>query len=259
MQNMSKMIVVITGATSGIGEACARTFAEQGAKLVLLARRNNLLDKLKKDIFKKYKNDKVLIGALDISKRKDVEAFFSALPKEWQKIDLLVNNAGLGLGLDKLQDGNSEDWDKMIDTNVKGLLYVTKSVLPGMVKRNSGHIINIGSIAGRELYPGGNVYCATKYAVRALTKALKIDLLGTKVRVTTIDPGMVETSFSEVRFKGDKERAKKVYDGMTPLTGFDIADAVAWAASRPQRVNILEMVVVPTDQSGATFVHRKSK
>jgi 3-hydroxy acid dehydrogenase / malonic semialdehyde reductase len=259
MQNVSKMIAVITGATSGIGEACAETFAEQGAKLVLLARRNNLLDKLKQDIFKKFKNDKVLIGALDISKRKDVEAFFSALPREWKKIDLLVNNAGLGLGLDKLQDGDPEDWDKMIDTNVKGLLYVTRAVLPGMVKRNSGHVINIGSIAGRELYPGGNVYCATKYAVRALTKALKIDLLGTDIRVSTIDPGMVETNFSEVRFKGDKEKAKKVYDGMTPLTSFDIADAVVWTATRPARVNILEMVVVPTDQSGATFVHRKSK
>jgi 3-hydroxy acid dehydrogenase / malonic semialdehyde reductase len=258
MENMSKMTVVITGATSGIGEACAKLFAEQGAKLILIGRREGLLEKLKTVISKKHKNGNVLTGALDVSKRKEVDAFFSALPKQWQKIDILVNNAGLGLGLDKLHEGAPDDWDKMIDTNVKGLLYLTRAVLPGMVKRNSGHVINIGSIAGRELYPGGNVYCATKYAVRALTKALKIDLLGTKVRVTTIDPGMVETNFSEVRFKGDKERAKKVYDGMTPLTSFDIADAVIWATTRPARVNILEMVVVPVDQSGATFVHRKS-
>jgi NADP-dependent 3-hydroxy acid dehydrogenase YdfG len=252
---MSGKTVCITGATSGIGEACAKLFAGEGAKLILLARRGNLLEKLKKECGDKD----ILTGVVDVSKRKEVEAFFAGLPDNWKDIDLLVNNAGLGLGLDKLHEADPDDWDRMIDTNVKGLLYVSRAVLPGMVKRDSGHVINIGSIAGRELYPGGNVYCASKFAVRALTKALKIDLLGTKVRVTTIDPGMVETGFSEVRFKGDIERAKKVYEGMTPLTGGDIADAVHWVATRPPRVDILEMVVVPTDQSGATFVHRRTK
>ncbi|HNQ77351.1 MAG TPA: SDR family oxidoreductase [Acidobacteriota bacterium] len=255
MTCMSGKTVCITGATSGIGEACAKLFAGEGAKLILLARRGNLLEKLKKECGDKD----ILTGVVDVSKRKEVEAFFAGLPDNWKDIDLLVNNAGLGLGLDKLHEADPDDWDRMIDTNVKGLLYVSRAVLPGMVKRDSGHVINIGSIAGRELYPGGNVYCASKFAVRALTKALKIDLLGTKVRVTTIDPGMVETGFSEVRFKGDIERAKKVYEGMTPLTGGDIADAVHWVATRPPRVDILEMVVVPTDQSGATFVHRRTK
>jgi len=255
MTCMSGKTVCITGATSGIGEACAKLFAGEGAKLILLARRGNLLEKLKKECGDKD----ILTGVVDVSKRKEVDAFFAGLPENWKDIDLLVNNAGLGLGLDKLHEADPDDWDRMIDTNVKGLLYVSRAVLPGMVKRDSGHVINIGSIAGRELYPGGNVYCASKFAVKALTKALKIDLLGTRIRVTTIDPGMVETGFSEVRFKGDIDRAKKVYEGMTPLTGGDIADAVLWVATRPPRVDILEMVVVPTDQSGATFVHRRTK
>ncbi len=255
MKSMSGKTVCITGATSGIGEACAKLFAAEGARLILLARRGELLEKLKKECGK----DDAMTAVVDVSKRKQVEAFFGGLPEKWKEIDLLVNNAGLGLGLDKLHEADPDDWDRMIDTNVKGLLYVSRAVLPGMVKRDSGHVINIGSIAGRELYPGGNVYCATKFAVRALTRALKIDLLGTAVRVTTIDPGMVETGFSEVRFKGNVERAKKVYEGMTPLTGEDIADAVHWCATRPARFNVLEMVVVPTDQSGATFVHRKTK
>ena len=255
MTSMSGKTVCITGATSGIGEACAKLFAEEGARLILLARRGELLEKLKKECGEKD----ILTGVVDVSKRKEVEAFFAGLPEKWKDIDLLVNNAGLGLGLDKLHEADPDDWDRMIDTNVKGLLYVSRAVLPGMVKRDSGHVINIGSIAGRELYPGGNVYCASKFAVRALTKALKIDLLGTKVRVTTIDPGMVETGFSEVRFKGDIDRAKKVYEGMTPLTGGDIADAVHWCVTRPDRFNVLEMVVIPTDQSSATHVHRKSK
>lgn len=255
MTSMSGKTVCITGATSGIGEACAKLFAEEGARLILLARRGELLEKLKKECGEKD----ILTGVVDVSKRKEVEAFFAGLPEKWKDIDLLVNNAGLGLGLDKLHEADPDDWDRMIDTNVKGLLYVSRAVLPGMVKRDSGHVINIGSIAGRELYPGGNVYCATKFAVRALTRALKIDLLGTKVRVTTIDPGMVETGFSEVRFKGDIDRAKKVYEGMTPLTGGDIADAVHWCVTRPDRFNVLEMVVIPTDQSSATHVHRKSK
>ncbi len=184
MTCMSGKTVCITGATSGIGEACAKLFAGEGAKLILLARRGNLLEKLKKECGDKD----ILTGVVDVSKRKEVEAFFAGLPDNWKDIDLLVNNAGLGLGLDKLHEADPDDWDRMIDTNVKGLLYVSRAVLPGMVKRDSGHVINIGSIAGRELYPGGNVYCASKFAVRALTKALKIDLLGTKVRVTTIDP-----------------------------------------------------------------------
>lgn len=255
MKSMSGKTVCVTGATSGIGEACAKLFAAEGARLILLARRGELLEKLKKECGK----DDIMTGVVDVSKRKQVEAFFDDLPEKWKEIDLLVNNAGLGLGLDKLHEADPDDWDRMIDTNVKGLLYVSRAVLPGMVRRDSGHVINIGSIAGRELYPGGNVYCATKFAVRALTRALKIDLLGTKIRVTTIDPGMVETGFSDVRFKGDSARAKKVYEGMTPLTGEDIADAVHWCATRPARFNVLEMVVIPTDQSSATHVHRKSK
>jgi 3-hydroxy acid dehydrogenase / malonic semialdehyde reductase len=185
-----------------------------------------------------------------------VESIFAALPAEWEAIDVLVNNAGLSRGLDKIQEGKIQDWEEMIDTNVKGLLYVSRAVLPGMVRRNRGHVINIGSIAGRQLYPAGNVYCASKFAVHALTQGMKMDLLGTPVRVSSVDPGLVETEFSEVRFRGDTERARKVYLDMHPLHGDDVAEAVLFCATRPSHVNILEVVLLPTAQASVRDVHR---
>ncbi len=193
---------------------------------------------------------------LDVTRQKEVESVFASLPAEWQAIDILVNNAGLSRGLDKLQDGKIQDWEEMIDTNVKGLLYVSRAVLPGMVQRNRGHVINIGSIAGRQLYPGGNVYCASKFAVHALTQGMKMDVLGTPIRVSSVDPGLVETEFSEVRFRGDKGRAAKVYENMRPLHGDDVAEAVLFCATRPAHVNILEVVVLPTAQASVRDVHK---
>jgi len=254
MKKEEKKVVFVTGCSSGIGFETAKMFAENRYKVVASSRNLKPLMSLKKK-FEPY----LLPVKLDVTNKEEVFNIVKNLPAEFKHIDILVNNAGLGLGLEKLQDGNPDEWDKMIDTNVKGLLYVTRAILPTMIKRNKGHIINIGSVAGREVYPGGNVYCATKFAVRGLTKALKVDLLGTNIRVTTIDPGMVETNFSNIRFRGDKERAKKVYEGMKPLSGKDIADAVFYCATRPPHCNILEVVIMPTDQSGAVFVSRKSK
>lgn len=251
-----KEVVLITGCSSGIGYETAKIFAENGYKVVMTSRNLKPLHILKKRL--ERKNPFLLPLKLDVTKKDEVLNVIGSLPKEFKNIDILVNNAGIGLGLEKLYDGNPDEWDIMIDTNIKGILYVTKAVLPLMVKRNKGHIINIGSVAGREVYPGGNVYCASKFAVRGLTKALKVDLLGTKVKVTTIDPGMVETNFSNIRFRGDKERAKKVYEGMKPLVAKDIADAVFYCATRPPHCNILEMVIMPVDQSGAVFVNRKA-
>ncbi|MFB3851879.1 MAG: SDR family oxidoreductase [Acidobacteriota bacterium] len=252
MKDREKKVVFITGCSSGIGFETAKMFAENGYKVIAASRNLKPLINLKKKFGTNF-----LPLKFDVTNKEEVFNTVKALPKEFKNIDILVNNAGLGLGLDKLQDGNPDEWEKMIDTNIKGLLYTTRAILPVMIKRNKGHIINIGSVAGREVYPGGNVYCATKFAVRGLTKALKVDLLGTNIRVTTIDPGMVETNFSNVRFRGDKERAKKVYEGMKPLTGRDIADAVFYCATRPPHCNILELVIMPTDQSGAVFVNRK--
>lgn len=254
--SLKNKIILVTGASSGIGEACAKIFAQNGAKIILCARREERIKKLATEI-KKQHNTECLLLTLDISKRDAVADKFSTLPPAWQEVDVLINNAGLGLSLSKIQDGNIDDWEQMIDTNFKGLLYVTHAVLQDMVKRNQGHIINIGSVAGHEVYPLGNVYCATKHAVHALTRSFKIDLLGTNVRVSTVDPGMVETEFSIVRWKGDIERAKNFYAGMQPLVAEDIADAVYYCASRPPHVNILELVVMPTAQSSATQVHRK--
>ncbi len=195
-------------------------------------------------------------SALDVRDQRAVDSYFSSLPSELRAIDILVNNAGLSRGLNKLQEGDQADWNEMIDTNVKGLLFVSRAVLPGMIQRNSGHVINIGSIAGHAVYPGGNVYCASKWAVKALTEGMKMDLLGTAVRVTSIDPGLVETEFSIVRFHGDKERASKVYADMTPLKAEDIAEIVVFCATRPPHVNILETVVLPTAQASVSLVHR---
>jgi 3-hydroxy acid dehydrogenase/malonic semialdehyde reductase len=251
MTDFSGKTVVITGASAGIGEATARLFATTGAKLVLIARRKERIDKLASEL-----KAKCLPIALDVRDRAEVEGKLGSLPDEFSRVSILVNNAGLSRDLLKLQEGRPDGWDQMIDTNVKGLLYVTRTLLPGMVERGDGHVVNIGSIAGHEVYPGGNVYCATKHAVRALTKSMLIDLVDKPVRVTSIDPGLVETEFSSVRFYGDEERAKTVYQGYKPLEGRDIADAIVWACSRPKHVQIAEMIVLPADQAAAMVTHK---
>lgn len=256
MYSLNGKIVLITGASSGIGEACARVFAAQEARLILAARRVERLEKLRSELFMRYG---VLVHTLtlDVRDQAAVAAAIDGLPAEWGAIDVLVNNAGLSRGLDKLHEGSLADWEEMIDTNLKGLLYVTRAVLPGMVQRRRGHVINIGSIAGHQVYPGGNVYCATKFAVNGLTQGLRIDTLGTGVRVSTVDPGMVETEFSVVRYHGDETRAAKTYTGVTPLTGADVAEAVVFCATRPPHVNINEVIIMPTDQATVTHVHRR--
>jgi 3-hydroxy acid dehydrogenase / malonic semialdehyde reductase len=256
MVSLKGKVVCITGASSGIGASCAEVFAQMGARLLLSARRNDRLAGVADRLAKKYSVD-VHSFTLDVRGRKDVERSFAALPDEWKNISVLVNNAGLARGFDPLQNGNVEDWEEMIDTNVKGLLYVTRTILPGMIARNEGHIINIGSIAGRWVYAKGNVYCATKFAVQALTEGIKMDTLGTPIRVSLVAPGLVDTEFSTVRFHGDKDRADATYKGMTPLSGDDIADLVGFIATRPPHVNILDLTVMPTDQSGPTLVHRR--
>jgi 3-hydroxy acid dehydrogenase / malonic semialdehyde reductase len=244
--------VLITGASSGIGAACAQAFAEAGARLILTARRYDRLETLASQL-----PAPTHLLQFDVRDRSQVEAALTDLPAAWANIDLLINNAGLSRGLDKLHQGNIQDWEEMIDTNLKGLLYVTRTLLPNMVKRGQGQIINIGSIAGHQTYPNGNVYCATKAAVRALTESLKLDLFGTPIRVSTVDPGLVETEFSQVRFHGDSNRAEQVYQGLTPLTAADIAEIVLFCASRPAHVNINELVVMPVDQASATLVNRR--
>ncbi len=254
--NLQDRIVFVTGASSGIGLSCARAFAREGARLILAARRRERIDALAFELQDEHATIPFLL-TLDVRDRAAVEAAVAGLPEEWSAIDVLVNNAGLSRGLDKLQQGLIEDWEEMIDTNVKGLLYVSRAVLPGMVARGRGHVINIGSIAGREVYPGGNVYCGSKFAERAISKGMLIDVNGTGVRVTTVDPGMVETEFSKVRFHGDDARAGKVYQGVTALRPDDVADAVVWCAGRPDHVNVAELVLLPTDQAAATVVHRR--
>ncbi len=257
MTDLQDKIVFITGASSGIGRSCAAAFAARGARLILAARRRDRLEGLAEEYRSRYGKDVMTIG-LDVRRRPEVERAIRRLPSEWADIEILVNNAGLSRGLDKLHEGKLEDWEEMVDTNVKGLLYVSRAVVPGMVRRGSGHVINIGSLAGRETYPGGNVYCATKYAVRALTQGLRMDLLGTAVRVSSVDPGMVETEFSLVRFRGDAERAKKVYEGLTPLSPDDVAEAVVFCATRPPHVNVAEILLLPTAQASALLHSRKS-
>jgi 3-hydroxy acid dehydrogenase/malonic semialdehyde reductase len=247
--------VLITGASAGIGEACARAFAAAGARLVLPARRRERLEALAAELRGAHGTQSHLL-TLDVRDRDGVASAIAALPAEWAAIDVLVNNAGMARGTDKVQDGEPGEWDDVLQTNVNGLLYVTRAVAAGMVQRGRGHVINLGSVAGHEVYPGGAVYCATKHAVGAITKGLRMDLLGTGLRVSTVDPGMVETEFSVVRFGGDQERADKVYRGMTPLTAADIADTILWVATRPAHVNIDEIIIKPTDQASATLVHR---
>jgi 3-hydroxy acid dehydrogenase / malonic semialdehyde reductase len=255
MMNLNHAIVLITGASSGIGRSCAYSFARAGAQLILVARRKNRLVTLAADLEKQFSTQSY-IDELDVRDHRSVVKFYKKLPEPWKQIDILINNAGLSRGLNKLYEGNLEDWEEMIDTNVKGLLYVSRAVLPGMVERRKGTVINIGSIAGHEVYPNGNVYCASKHAVDALTKGMRMDLVDTPIRVCTVDPGLVETEFSEVRFHGDKERAQKTYQNMTPLTPDDIADAVLFAASRPPHVQIAELIIMPTAQASTTLVHR---
>lgn len=248
--------IFITGASSGIGAACAKKFASAGANLLLCARRLELVDELAQKLRKAY-HIKIHTFGLDVRDKVAVQKSLKTLPADYQTIDILINNAGLAAGLDFFQEGNLEDWEIMIDTNVKGLLYVTKAILPGMIARNSGHIISIGSIAGHQTYPKGAVYCATKQAVNVLSSGLRMDLLGTKIRVSTVDPGAVETNFSYVRFKGDEKRATAVYEGMEPLQADDIADAVFYCAACPPHVNISEIIIMPTDQAAATMTCRK--
>jgi 3-hydroxy acid dehydrogenase/malonic semialdehyde reductase len=256
MVALRDQVVFITGASSGIGAACARAFAREGARLLLAARRGERLDAMERGL-----RDAGATGVhrvvLDVRERERVFEAVDRLSDEWKAIEVLVNNAGLSRGLDKLHEGDLQDWEEMIDTNVKGLLYVDRAVVPLMVERGRGTVVHIGSVAGRQLYPGGNVYCASKHAVRAITEGLRIDLLGTGVRVTSVDPGLVETEFSVVRFHGDAERASGVYRGMTPLTGDDVADVVLFATTRPPHVDIAEVLLFPTDQAGSTYVYRR--
>jgi 3-hydroxy acid dehydrogenase/malonic semialdehyde reductase len=248
--------ILITGATSGVGEACAHLFAKEKYNLVLTGRRLDRLEKLSNDLKEKYQV-KVMQLNFDVRDKETVVNYLEKLTDEWKNIDVLINNAGLSQSLDPIQNGSYDDWDTMIDTNVKGLLYVTKVVANWMIKNKKGHIINIGSIAGKEVYPNGNVYCATKFAVDALSKAMRVDLLPHGIKVTAIHPGAVETEFSQVRFKGDDARAKKVYEGFEPLVANDIAETIWFAVSRPAHVNINELIVTPLAQGSANNIFRK--
>ena len=249
-----RKIVLITGATSGIGEACARKFAQGGYDVIITGRRAQLLANLKKEL--EAEGVRVLALAFDVRNRNAATAAINSLPLEWQQIDVLINNAGLALGLEPEYEGSFEDWDTMIDTNIKGLLTMTRLVVPRMVKRDSGHVINIGSVAGDAAYAGGNVYCGTKAAVKTITDGLRIDLAHTSVRVTNVKPGLVETHFSNVRFHGNDARAEKVYEGVKPLTGTDIAEVVFYAASAPAHVQIAEVLVLATHQANGSVLHR---
>jgi 3-hydroxy acid dehydrogenase/malonic semialdehyde reductase len=255
---LAGQIVLVTGASSGIGAACARAFAGEGARLLLAARRRDRLETLEPGLRSAGAPDVRLI-ALDVRDAAAVRRAVDALPESWRAVEVLVNNAGLSRGLDKLHEGSLDDWNEMIDTNVKGLLHVDRAVVPLLVARGRGTVIHLGSIAGRQVYPGGNVYCASKYAVRALTEGLRLDLLGSGVRVATVDPGLVaETEFSAVRFRWDAQRASAVYRGLTPLRPDDVADLVVFVATRPPHVTVAEAVILPTDQASATAVHRRS-
>lgn len=252
MLSLKGKTIFISGASSGIGMACAKTCADLGARLILLARREARLLALADEL-----NTDCYCLTADVRDRTAIENAIASLPADWQRIDGLINNAGLAAGLSSIQAADVDDWEQMIDTNLKGLLYLCRAITPRMIEQDAGHIINIGSIAGHEVYPNGAVYCATKHAVNAFTRGLKMDLLGTQIRVSEIAPGMVDTEFSLVRFKGDQSRAEKVYEGMTPLQANDIADACAYCLTRPTHVNVSQMIVLATDQSAATLVARQ--
>jgi serine 3-dehydrogenase len=256
MNRIQGRTVLVTGASAGIGEACARAFAERGARLVLLGRRLDRLRELEAALASEH-GVPVRVHALDVRDRLAVEGLRDRLDADDFLPDVLVNNAGKALGFDPLHEGRVEDWEEMIDTNLKGLLYVTRAFLPDMVARDRGHVVNIGSTAGRWAYPRGNVYCGTKFAVRALSEGIHMDLLGTKVRVTSIDPGLVETEFSLVRFHGDEERASSVYQGYTPLAPEDVADAVIYAVNAPEHVDVFNLVIMPTAQRHSMLVHKE--
>lgn len=251
---MSK-IVLITGATSGIGLSCAHKFAENGDQLILTGRNEKRLAEIRKEL--EAKGAKVMILAFDVRDTDKAKKYIDNLPEQWRDIDVLVNNAGLALGLEPEYQGDLDDWSTMIDTNIKGLLTMTRLVVPGMVERNRGHVINIGSVAGDAAYAGGNVYCATKAAVKALSDGLRIDVANTAIRVTNLKPGLVETNFSNVRFHGDSDRAANVYKGIVPLTGDDIADVAVYAANAPAHVQIAEVLILATHQASGSVIVRK--
>lgn len=248
-------IALVTGATSGIGKATALRLADEGFNIIATGRRENRLLDLQKEI--EAKDKKCVVFPLDVRVQADVERFANNLPEEWQSIDVLVNNAGLAAGKGPIQEGSLDHWERMIDTNVKGLLYISKAIIPFMTARKKGHIINIGSIAGKEVYPGGNVYNGTKHAVDALTRGMRIDLIEYGIRVSQIAPGMVETEFSIVRFDGDKQKADETYEGFDPLLAEDIADAVAYQVTRPPHVNVADMLILPSAQASAVVVKKK--
>lgn len=250
-----KKIALVTGATSGIGKACASMLARNGYNLIITGRRENRLNELSQ----KLKNNNVDVKTLvfDVRNKDEIERAIESLPQQWSNPDVLINNAGLAAGADPIQDGDWNDWEQMIDTNVKGLLAVSKAIMPEMIKRKQGHIINVSSIAGSEVYANGNVYCASKHAVHAITKGMRIDLLPHNIKVSSISPGMVETEFSLVRYHGDKEKADKVYEGLTPLYAEDVADAVEFMITRPGHVNVNDMLLMPTAQASAVYNHRE--
>jgi 3-hydroxy acid dehydrogenase/malonic semialdehyde reductase len=250
--------VLVTGATSGIGEAVAVKFAEASDRLIITGRRKKKLDSLAAHIVNRYGTE-VLPLCFDVRQKNEVEKYLGNLPEEWKEINILINNAGLAVGLSHIDEGETEDWDRMIDTNIKGLLYVSRTVVPSMVSRGSGHIINIASIAGKDVYENGSVYCATKHAVDALSRGMRIDLLSHGIKVTNIAPGMVETEFSLVRFKGDSERASAVYRDIEPLTAEDIADAIFYCACQPDHVCISDLVITPKYQANGIHIHRITK
>ncbi|MHB1687093.1 MAG: SDR family NAD(P)-dependent oxidoreductase [Ignavibacteriaceae bacterium] len=249
-------IVFITGASSGIGKACAEAFAKEGSNLILAARRKDRVVEVANDLEKKF-GVKTISYQLDVRKPDEVKKTISSFLNDWKKIDILINNAGLARGYSKIYEGEISDWEEMIDTNVKGLLYVTREVLPMMVENGSGHVINIGSTAGHEVYVNGNVYCATKFAVKALTQSIRLDVLDKNIKVSSVDPGMVETEFSLVRYSGDNEKAKNTYKGLKPLSAEDVASAVLFCASQPQHVNINEIIITPSVQASSTQIFRK--
>lgn len=253
MNHLKDKTVMVTGASSGFGLACAKAFAQQGCKVIAAARRKERLQDLKEELKQELGEDRIFVLPLDVTSEKQVDAMFEDIPEDYSKIDILVNNAGLALGLEPAHKADLMDWHRMVDTNIKGLYLMTRKVLPSMVERQSGHIINIGSIAGNYAYPGGNAYGATKAFVKQFSRNLRADLLGTQVRVTNIEPGLAETEFSLVRFHGDKEKADNVYKGTNPLTAEDIANSVLWAAQQPQHVNINSIELMPTSQTWAAL------
>lgn len=256
MIDLKGKTVLITGSSAGIGKACAERYAQSGARLILIARRIEKIKEVAEELFRKYGTESYNIQA-DVRNYKEIKKYIDDLPDNWKAIDILINNAGKARGLDFIYEGDLDDWEEMIDTNIKGLLYLSRLVMPGMVERGSGQVINIASIAGRQVYPKGSVYCATKSAVRALSEGMVIDTNGTGVRVSNIDPGLVETEFASVRFHGDEEKAENVYKGYKPLTGEDIAEICHFCSIMPDHVMIQDLLVTPTAQASATIVHKE--